>query len=107
MDYIIDYEKPKKGRYLTPFLIGCLVGLFIYIFIPPPQKVNAALNETACAALVSANIKAENPDADVARITPYWKAVCKGIIDHIKSSAIVTVTIPGGSSAGAAPGVIQ
>ncbi len=50
----------------------------------------AATSDSVCADLVTTEIKAINPDANKALLTPYWTAICKGILDHLKADADVT-----------------
>lgn len=52
----------------------------------------AAMNEATCATLIIAEIKKENPSADDARLLPFWTAICKGLIDHMKTSAVILPT---------------
>lgn len=92
---------------LLNLFIGILIGITVYLFFPPPQPTYAALNEATCATLVVNNIKAINSGAESSRLVPYWTAICKGILDHIKAAAVVTTPVTSGSSAGTYTGTIQ
>lgn len=67
----------------------------------------AILNKTPCASSIAAKIKEVNPDADISRISPFYEAICDGIIEHFKTNAIInttgTTTVVSGSSVGPHP----
>lgn len=90
-------------RFILEIFFMTLIVFIITSFI----NANAALDESACASLVVAEIQKENPDADTSRLTPFWTAICKGILDHIKAAAVVTNTgtsvVASGSSSGSWP----
>lgn len=52
-------------------------------------KSFSATNPTTCADLVIAEIQILNPLSDAARLKPYWEAICKGFLNHLKTDANV------------------
>jgi len=64
-----------------------LILLFLMTY-----SVFSATDESVCATLVVTQIKTVNPQAQDAQLIPFWTAICKGILDHLKTSADV---VPG------------
>lgn len=90
------------GHRLFYYILSIVFGVFIggNIKISFNNSAHAALNEAACAAAVVAEIKANNPATVEARVNPQWAAICKGIIAHIKSAAVVSTVVTGSSASG-------
>ena len=85
--------------------ISCYI-LVIFIAVAPVRSL-AALDEGTCASLVVTNLKTLNTRIDAEQdifLTLYWTQICKGILDHIKAAAVVTVTSTGATLTGPAGG---
>ena len=85
MDDLIFYPMKKRNGKLIYLLLGFLLGVAAHSFFIP-KKAHAALNEAACASMVVANVRQQNPGADTARLTPYWQAICKGCLLYTSPS---------------------
>lgn len=84
-------------------LIYFYIFIVFVIVIVSSFKSNAALSESGCASLIVTNLKSENNKIDATeetRLTTYWTAICKGILDHIKTSGVVTTTVNGVTGSG-------
>ena len=76
---------------------------YLLIFFLITSNCYAALNDTVCANLVVAQIKLVNTGLTGAAETEaktYWTAICKGILDHIKTSGDLNlgagdISVPG------------
>jgi len=55
-------------------------------------NIKAATSDSVCAGLVVTEIKKINASGTDAFLIPYWTAICKGILDHLKASADI---VPG------------
>lgn len=69
-----------------------------------------ALSKSGMASEIVQRITAQNPDTNEEFITPYWEAICEGIIAHLKSNTVVEVTVTGvqaGSSQLTALGIVK
>lgn len=81
---------------------------YVFIFLALFSfNAKAALDESVCATLVTTELKALNSEILEPRLIPYWTAICKGILNHIKAAAVVnntgSCTVASGSSAGGWP----
>jgi len=66
--------------------------ILILVLLIASWKISSATNESICADLVVAEIKVLNPPADAATLKPYWEAICKGILNHLKADAVILPT---------------
>ena len=64
------------------------VLLILSLFIA--LNAQSALDKTQCSTAVINELKKTNPQVDSAQYKAMWEAICKGLIDHITSSAKVT-----------------
>lgn len=52
-------------------------------------ECHAVLSDSVCANMVVTNLKTINGPIAEPQAIQYWTQICKGILDHIKASALV------------------